>query len=273
MSEKRFSYAQRYVLWRAYDMKCFYCDRPLDFRNLTIDHVIPESLNEEKLTTLLRDYGILRDFPDFSVNDYSNWVPSDGYSCNNRKGALILPKTFTVFLLNRIQNNLEKVAAELTRLTKQRDETKVLSSLGIAIESGVTTKRQILRLLWDLEFERTQDEPLIITYGVNIVDSLETSEFPEELKCLRYAILCDGLEAQLSEFLRTITDSPFHYSEQSHRDGEVLSVRLVFPLLKLDDYGDFNPWLVENVMPWWELLEVTNFYQVYNTKYQEAQQD
>jgi hypothetical protein len=48
MGKYRFSYAQRYALWRAYDMKCFYCEKPLDFRNMTIDHVLPEHLHEEE---------------------------------------------------------------------------------------------------------------------------------------------------------------------------------------------------------------------------------
>jgi hypothetical protein len=43
-NKSRFSYAQRYALWRAYDMKFFYCEKPLDFRNMTTDHVLPEHL-------------------------------------------------------------------------------------------------------------------------------------------------------------------------------------------------------------------------------------
>jgi len=273
MSKKRLSYAQRYALWRAYDMKCFYCDRPLDFQNLTIDHVIPESLDKEELLSLLNDYEILDNYPDFSVNDYTNWVPSDGNSCNIRKGSLIFPKTFTLFLLNRIQNNLPKVEAEFTRLIRKMDETKILTMLGSAIETEVTTKHKVLKLLWDIEIEQTQDEPLVITYGMNILEAVEMSEFPEGLRDLFYPSLCDRLESQLSEFLRTITFYPFHYTEASHRDGEVLSVRLVFPHLTIDDYGEFNPHFIENKMPWWKLLELTNFYQVYGIKYQETVKD
>jgi len=53
-------YATRQALWRAYDMKCFYCGGPVDFRSLNIDHVLPQSLAEDpnQLEDVLRDYEI-----------------------------------------------------------------------------------------------------------------------------------------------------------------------------------------------------------------------
>ena len=44
MTKHRFSYVERYALWRAYDGRCFYCEKPLDFQDMTVDHIIPEWL-------------------------------------------------------------------------------------------------------------------------------------------------------------------------------------------------------------------------------------
>ena len=46
MTKHRFSYVERYALWRAYDGRCFYCEKPLDFQDMTVDHIIPEWLIE-----------------------------------------------------------------------------------------------------------------------------------------------------------------------------------------------------------------------------------
>jgi hypothetical protein len=272
MSKHRFTYAQKYSLWRAYDMKCFYCGMPLDFHNLTVDHVIPEYLenNPDELARILMEYEIKKDFPDFSINDYSNWVPSDGPHCNFRKGKSIFPKAFTLFSLNRIQKNLPKVAIEIARLAKNRNETRILSQLGLALEAGETSEKEVLDFLNHLKIEQIKEEPLVITFGLKIKETLEIREFPDYLSVLTHASLCDRLESELVEFLRGSTRFSFHDTEASARTGETLSVRFVFPELSLDEIQVLNPTSAEYYMPWWHLLEVSNFYQVYNVKYKDA---
>lgn len=270
MAKHRFTYIQRYALWLAYDMKCFYCDRPLDFQNMTVDHVLPESLiqDPERLEHIIKEYKIRDSFPSFSINDYSNWVPSDGTSCNNKKGARLLSKTFTLFLLHRIQNRIPRVLDELLKLTHAREETKVLGNLATAIEQGSTSIGQVLRLLHEIEFDTTLDEPLVVAFSLVVPDILEMEEFPSELKDLSYPALCDALERDLVDFIRVYTRQSFHYSEASSRNGESLGVRLVFPLLSIDDEIDLSA--VHEFMPWWEIMEITNFYQIYETTYKEV---
>jgi hypothetical protein len=237
---------------------------------MTIDHVLPHALlqDPERLEHVMADYEIEASYPSFSIDDYSNWVPSDGPSCNYKKGAELLPKPFTLFLLNRIQNRIPRVADELSRLTKARDEARVLGELAAAIEQGATSFDQVLFLLREIEFEQTRDEPLVVTFSLVIPEIIKMEGFPADLKRLRYPSLCDRLEHDLVEFVRAATNQSFHYSEASSRDGETLGVRLVFPLLSIDDEIDLSG--LDLYIPWWEIVEVTNFYQIYKTTYAEA---
>jgi len=86
----------------------------------------------------------------------------------------------------------------------------------------------------------------------------------------RYATICNQLESELVNFLRAITNNSFHYTEASGRDGETLSVRLVFPELEINDVDSLQLDLIEKSMPWWEVLEVSNFYDIYGESYEDA---
>src|SRR4030042_5515788 len=78
-------YATGYALWRAYGMKCFYCGEPVDFLSLNVDHLVPRSLlaDEQHLETVLAEYDIVKNYPDFTIGSLSNLVPSHS-ACNLR---------------------------------------------------------------------------------------------------------------------------------------------------------------------------------------------
>jgi len=276
MSKYKFSYAQKYALWRAYGMECFYCERSLDFKNVTIDHVIPEYLenegNEAEWKRIRADYELEENFPNFSINDCCNWVPSDGPGCNFRKGETLLPKKVTLFYLSQIQKQLPRVEKELVRLSRNRKRSKVLGELSVAVEENTISKSHVVELLRELEFERTREEPLVITLGFGIDDLLDDQllpELPAEIT-ENYVALCNWLEKDLSDSLRSLSPYSFHYTEESARSGETLSVRLVFPELSLDELDKLELNKIQEAIPWWKVLEVTNFYQVYGLVYQEA---
>ena len=43
----RFSPLQRLSIWEAFNKKCIYCDAPISFKELHIDHIIPEGLQNK----------------------------------------------------------------------------------------------------------------------------------------------------------------------------------------------------------------------------------
>lgn len=252
-------------------MKCFYCGEPVDFMNLNIDHILPQSLIDDstQLDAVLRDYEIEENFPGFSIDGLSNLVPCHGALCNLRKSDTLFPKPATLFYITRAHKILSKVVIELDRLRVTAERGQVIGGLGALLESGEISIREVINILRNWEFRRLSNEPVIITFGLNFADTLEmrgmTITEPSG-----YATICDQLEWELVDLLRIETPNSFHYAEASGRNGETLSVRLVFPELEIGKVDSLPLSHIEQLMPWWEVLEVSNFYRVYGSTYEEA---
>ncbi|MHA2171304.1 MAG: HNH endonuclease [Candidatus Kariarchaeaceae archaeon] len=263
-------YTIRYALWRAYSMKCFYCGMPIDFQNLTIDHLIPQSLEKDqnRLDKILKEYDITDIYPDFSPDDLLNLVPSHG-NCNVRKSDDLLPKEVTLYYLTRINKKLPKVVYELDRLRISSQKGNILGRLGALLESGEISEQEVIETLSQWDFRRTSDEPLVITFGLDFIDTLQMRGIIEEAVQISYVTMCDQFELELVDLLRSTIHNSFHYSEPSYRDGENLSVRLVFPELQIGDVESLPLDYISELMPWWEILEVRNFYRLYGYSYQE----
>jgi len=200
--------------------------------NMHIDHVLPQSLVDDgaQLDAVLGEYEIVENFPDFSIDGLSNLVPSHGASCNIRKSDTIFPKRATLFYLNLTHTRLSRVVNELERLKVAAERGEVLGRLGALLESGEVSEHEVFDILRNWEFRLTSNEPLVITFGLNFADTLEMRGLTVT-EPSGYANICDQLESELVNLLQTSTTNSFHYAEASERDGESLSVRLVFPEL------------------------------------------
>jgi len=55
-----FTPAERFAVFRAHNGICFWCKEPIIFADVTIDHIIPEKLqdNEEKLEQVKSEYSL-----------------------------------------------------------------------------------------------------------------------------------------------------------------------------------------------------------------------
>jgi hypothetical protein len=264
VSKHRFSYVERYALWRTYDGRCFYCEKPLDFQDMTIDHVIPEWLAEEpeQLRQVRRDYEIDENFPDFQINDFTNWVPAHPRKCNVRKGPQVFPKKMTLLLLRDVQQHLHKVREELEVLSRNRTRAHLFGSLSAAIENRRLTIQEIHGFLAEIENSQHAEEPLVLTFSLMIDDVLSSDLLPEDVP-REYPYLCDWLELDLVKRLRAVISTSFHYTQPSERWGDGLSVRMVFPGLNESELDKFDP-------VWWEILEAANFWEIFGERYRDA---
>ena len=154
------------------------------------------------------------------------------------------------------------------RITAERGQ--VIGGLGTLLESGEISITEVDDILGNWEFQRTITEPLIITFGLNYFDTLEMRGM-DSTEPLGYAIICTQLELELVDFLRAETPKSFHYAEASGRTGETLSVRLVFPELEISEVDSLPLSRIEQLMPWWEVVEVSNFSLIYGITYEEAE--
>lgn len=87
MPKHRFTIAERYAVWLHHQRRCWLCEVPLRLAEVTVDHVIPESLAERpaQLAALLEDH----DLPaDFRINGFENWLPAHAH-CNTAKSTRV----------------------------------------------------------------------------------------------------------------------------------------------------------------------------------------
>ncbi len=87
MLKQRFTHAERYSVWMHNERRCWLCEIPLRLAEVTVDHVIPESLENtpDRLLALLTEY----DLPHgFRINGFENWLPAHAH-CNADKSARV----------------------------------------------------------------------------------------------------------------------------------------------------------------------------------------
>lgn len=82
--KRKFKYNERYAVWFCNEKRCWICHEPLRFFEVTVDHVLPESLlyDDAKRQEILATYGLSMDF---RINGYENWLPCHNH-CNVSKG-------------------------------------------------------------------------------------------------------------------------------------------------------------------------------------------
>ena len=111
-----------------------------------------------------------------------------------------------------------------------------------------------------IERDEHAEEPLVL--GLMIEDVVNSEALSRDVP-RDYPYLCDWLELDLVNNLRAIITTPFHYTQPSERWGDGLSVRIVFP--------DLNDLELERLnLPWWEIIEAANFWQIFGERYEDA---
>ena len=256
MSKFPIKKSTRIAIWRAWDQYCYICEQPLDYRELEVDHVLAESLLKDpaELQRIRDRWQIDESFPEFQINDLCNWAPAHRHPCNGSKTNFYAP--WVMVCLSMVDSKKTKVLNEIEKLRKERKQSKVLSDLDAALERGEITEEDVQDLL-DSRIVPAED-PIVLTFGLNIEELYKNRDFTK--RNLGYPALCDWLEKDLQAHLAEILSTGFEYAEPSHRDGEILSVRIVFPELDAAQMGSFS-------RSWWEVLETSTFRRLYQTAY------
>ncbi len=256
MTKHRFTLAEHFAIWRVYGKKCFYCEQPLAFTAITIDHVVPEHVSDdaEQLQAIKILYGLN---PDFSINDYCNWVPAHPH-CNRGKGATVYPaKPALIMILEKVQRKGKQARKEADRIKTSMKGDDVLGKLGIALQRGLVSGDDVMVVLESMSPEHVRDEAIVITFGLN-TDEMLSQGLPATALPGDYPGLCDWLEKDLIKQLSSLLTCRFFYPEASQRTGETLSVRLAFPQLDFNELEKFSS-------PWWAILEIQYFSEAYGS--------
>jgi hypothetical protein len=131
--KRRFSYAERYAIWLCNERRCWLCKEPLRLWEVTVDHVLPESLrdDEDERQKILTDYGLPKNF---NINGYENWLPCHNH-CNqsksNKAPEFIPGNKMILDGLARKASEMEKIARSVASNVAK---DKVFKTIFAALE-------------------------------------------------------------------------------------------------------------------------------------------
>ncbi len=134
----------RVALFDAYNERCRWCDRPLVFADMQVDHVIPQSCEPDELAELVEMHRLDADFDVYATY---NLVPSCG-SDNRCKSDRPLPDTPIISLL--LDQAREKAPAIESRADGLKSNNKLAKHAAILIghpglaEADESLKKQLL---------------------------------------------------------------------------------------------------------------------------------
>lgn len=170
MSKYHFSTIERYAVYKVFSGKCQWCGEPLEFKDIHIDHLIPEMLleNPEKLATILFSYGL---DDSFDINDFENWIPLHPH-CNTRKNDAVysnLPIVRT--LLDRCATNKDQARRIKIKLEREPKKSEILVRIKSALDRDVINKEELQQFILDFSLEDINNESnaevaRLISFGI-----------------------------------------------------------------------------------------------------------
>lgn len=160
MGKHRFSKVEEFAIWKHHGPWCFYCAGPLRLSETTIDHYIPEYLEDRpaELDKVRADYGLLASFV---INDYCNWLPSHA-RCNQKKGAKIPKLTLlAIETLDRLSREAETVRSIEQQIRSDVKKDKLIGQVAVALETNKLTRDEIRALLSESAIQEDGDIELL----------------------------------------------------------------------------------------------------------------
>jgi hypothetical protein len=160
MSNRKFTNAERFAVWKHHGQQCYWCKEPLRLQDTTVDHLLPEHLEDkpkeaERLKTLL---GLSNTF---KINDYCNWLPAHD-KCNKNKGGKPLPPTPMVLaIFEKLQRDADVVRKIEAGIKASGKKDKALATIMVAVEKGDISKNEILAALSDPDLPQDEDVQLM----------------------------------------------------------------------------------------------------------------
>jgi 5-methylcytosine-specific restriction endonuclease McrA len=141
VAQQRFTDIHRRALWEAHRQRCLYCRKPLLFKELIIDHVIPETTakDAERLADVRSTHAL---GVDFDILGDENLAPAC-HACNSDKLADLLSPERTALILTKIENRLPKFNRLKAKYQKQANDDDVGLGVSLALEKGLISPAQV----------------------------------------------------------------------------------------------------------------------------------
>jgi hypothetical protein len=145
MSQQRFSDIHRSALWEAHRKRCLYCGEPLRFKELFVDHVIPEKTakNANQLADVRISHGL---GADFDIAGDENLAPAC-YACNTRKSDLLFPPEHAALILKQVAVRLPKFNRLKARYQEQASVEDLMRGVSVALEKRLISPAEVTDIL------------------------------------------------------------------------------------------------------------------------------
>lgn len=140
MSKYKFNSAEKYTIWHTHGFKCYWCGEPLELMNLSIDHLLPESL-KDKPDEFQRTKTHYLLPATFKINDFCNWVPTHS-NCNSRKSKSIFSNSpaFLLFI-TAVTAKSDQTRHDYQKLIAKRNKDKIIGKIVSDLEPIISEKR------------------------------------------------------------------------------------------------------------------------------------
>lgn len=196
----------RSALWLAYDKKDVYSGDLLRYREMEVDHIIPQEIfkNEKQKLEILNLLGLDSNFEKDSLE---NFVPTRR-ELNSSKGDNI-----DIILIRNTLNKAQRMKGKIEKLIKEYNEECdfVNVTTKVAVLANDEEKRQeVADIIFD-EDEEFENEELLIEYqfikSIRMVELLEETEALVKLvdKSERQVQLLQGEISELKKSLKQIS--------------------------------------------------------------------
>lgn len=164
MGAQKFSIIERRAFWEAHGKRCAYCAEPLWYRDLFLDHIVPQSI-----TGALERRGIMESCGldgGFDLNSRLNIVPSC-HRCNTTKGASLFEPPRLMLILEIARSKAPKVEALEKQYQQEQKSENIRLTLSLALARGDITPDQLSALLGETDGEL---KPVALTSGLRLAD-------------------------------------------------------------------------------------------------------
>lgn len=201
----------RRAMYKVYNKKCYITGEPIKYREMQIDHIIPESLknNEIELKKALKKYGLSNTF---DLDSLYNLAPTDSYE-NRRKGGKQYTVAATLHYLEIASDKVQKIQEEIKWSKKNEkfdfDSSKVKSYIDDIDE--VDEKKKTIEKLFDFI---TNDDNKFAKCN-------QTYVYDEKIVYKRYTERI-ALEAILPQYNDCETEAVLYFKTLKLRDCKII---------------------------------------------------
>lgn len=174
MSKYKFSPHQRHAIWTVHLEKCYLCSKPIDLLSMQVDHIIPESLleNKDDLSNVISGFGLPSNF---DLNSYSNWMPSCSACNRSKSNSVFNPSPLIQLQIERAREKAKQVTKLAEKSASKREITKALNTLERAHSDAGLSDEVKSSLQPLIEFQEQERSSENIFYGIRLSPDYEVS--------------------------------------------------------------------------------------------------